>query len=234
VVCATASSEGGRLRTASATSSAGRLGVVPGSTDAGHELDASCLAVAEETVLVGMVPNLTDSRGRTRIIRSVYEACVFQALRERLRCKEIWVVGAHEWRNPDEDLPTDFETHRVEHYDKLHKPLDPAAFTAQLREEMRTELAALTDALPKLDWLRITDRKSGAIKLTPLDAQPETRNLRRLKKAVQGVRVAWRLGVRNVPISSGGRYRSVGSRGLRYSEICCAAGGSMFASTATT
>jgi hypothetical protein len=68
---------------------------------------------------------------------------------------------------------------------RLLVPLDPAAFTAQLREEMRTELAALNDALPKLDWLRITDRKSGAIKLTPLDAQPETRNLRRLKKAVQ-------------------------------------------------
>jgi hypothetical protein len=77
-----------------------------------------------------------------------------QALRERLRCKEIWVLGAHEWRNPDEDLPDGFETHRVEHSDKLHKPLDPAAFTAQLREEMRTELAALNDALPGRDWLR--------------------------------------------------------------------------------
>ena len=38
----------------------------------------------------------TDSRGRTRVVRGVYEACVFQALRERLRCKEIWVIGAHE------------------------------------------------------------------------------------------------------------------------------------------
>ena len=110
---------------------------------------------------------------------------VFQALRERLRCKEIWVVGAHEWRNPDEDLPTEFEVHRAEHYDKLRKPLDPAVFTAGLREEMRTELAALNDALPGLDWLRITDRKSGAIQLTALEAHPEPRNLRRLKKAVR-------------------------------------------------
>ncbi|MCA1698796.1 MAG: hypothetical protein LC790_07825 [Actinobacteria bacterium] len=68
-------------------------------------------------------------------MRGVHEACVFQALRERLRCKEIWVVGAHEWRNPDEDLPADFEIHRAEHYDKLRKPLDPTAFTAGLREE---------------------------------------------------------------------------------------------------
>ena len=89
-----------------------------------------------------------DSRGRARVVRGVYEACVFQALRERLRCKEIWVVGAHEWRNPDEDLPADFEVHRAEHYDKLRKPLDPKAFTAGLREEMRSELAALNDALP--------------------------------------------------------------------------------------
>lgn len=39
------------------------------------------------------------------------------ALRDRLRCKEIWVVGAHEWRNPDRDLPADFEAHRAEHYE---------------------------------------------------------------------------------------------------------------------
>ncbi|MCA1698795.1 MAG: transposase [Actinobacteria bacterium] len=50
---------------------------------------------------------------------------------------------------------------------------------------MRTELRALNDALPGLPWLRITDRKSGAIQLTALDAQPEPRNLRRLKKAVR-------------------------------------------------
>jgi hypothetical protein len=50
---------------------------------------------------------------------------------------------------------------------------------------MRAELAALNDALPDLDWLQIADRKSGAIKLTPLDAQPEPRNLRRLTRAVR-------------------------------------------------
>ena len=148
--------------------------------------------VGEHVVLDGAVNvdwtellTKTDSRGRTRVVRGVYEACVFQALRERLRCKEIWVVGAQEWRNPDEDLPADFENHRAEHYDKLRKPLDPTVFTAGLREEMRSELAALNDALPGLDWLQITSRKSGAIRLAALDAQPEPRNLRRLKKAVR-------------------------------------------------
>jgi hypothetical protein len=40
-----------------------------------------------------------------RAVRSVYEICTFQALHDQLRCKEIWVVGADRYRNPDEDLP---------------------------------------------------------------------------------------------------------------------------------
>ena len=52
----------------------------------------------------------TDSEGNERINRINYEICVLKALRERLCCKEIWVVGANRYRNPDDDLPTDFET----------------------------------------------------------------------------------------------------------------------------
>lgn len=75
--------------------------------------------------------------------------------------------------NPDDDLPHDFEARQAEHYASLRKPLDPAAFIAGLREEMRTELDALHDALPRLDWLQIAGRREGAIKLTPLDAAPD-------------------------------------------------------------
>ena len=128
----------------------------------------------------------TDGNRRRRVVRSVYEICTFQALREQLRCKEIWVVGADRWRNPDEDLPVDFEAHRVAHYAALRKPLDPTAFIDQLRGEMADELAALDAALPKLPWLEIADRgKQGPIKLTDLDAAPEPRNLRRLKAEVR-------------------------------------------------
>ncbi|MEU7033060.1 DUF4158 domain-containing protein [Streptomyces sp. NPDC046237] len=35
----------------------------------------------------------TPDKGPKRVMRTVYEACVFQALRDRLRCKEIWVVA---------------------------------------------------------------------------------------------------------------------------------------------
>ncbi len=127
----------------------------------------------------------TDTRGRRRVVRMVYEICTFRALREQVRCREIWVVGADKWRNPAEDLPQDFEDRRAVHYQALRKPLEATTFVDELREQMRTELDALHQALPMCDWLSISDRAGGAIKLTPLDAAPEPRNLRRLKQAVQ-------------------------------------------------
>ena len=154
-----------------------------------------CYALGENVPVEGIVPAelvelmyRADSRRRQRILRSVYECGVFQTLREKLRCKEIWVVGAEKWRNPDEDLPEDFEANRAENYAKLRKPLDPQAFIEELREEMDAELAALNDALggKGLSWLKIAERRNaGAIQLSPLDAAPEPRNLRRLKSAIR-------------------------------------------------
>ena len=39
---------------------------------------------------------------------------MLQSLREKLRCKEIWVEGADRYRNPDEDVPSDFSEKREE------------------------------------------------------------------------------------------------------------------------
>lgn len=89
-----------------------------------------------------------DKRGRRRVQRTVYECGVFQTLRDKLRCKEIWVVGADKWRNPDEDLPADFEERRAENYAKLRKPLDPEAFAGQLRAEMEEAWPASTTTCP--------------------------------------------------------------------------------------
>jgi hypothetical protein len=127
----------------------------------------------------------TDSRGRQRIVRHVYECCVLQSLRERVRCKEIWVKGADVWRNPDDDLPGDFEERREENFQKLNLPPEARAFTDALKAEMRAELGALNTQLPKLPWVSISQRNpGGAIKLTPVEALAEPRNLRCLKKAI--------------------------------------------------
>ena len=127
----------------------------------------------------------TDPQGRTRVNRISYEICVLEALRERVRCKEIWVVGADRYRNPDEDVPTDFAEQRSAYYASLGLPMDAARFVDQLRDEMRLALAELDRGLPRNPHVRIRQRGGGRITVTPLEAQPEPVNLRALKGEIQ-------------------------------------------------
>jgi hypothetical protein len=64
-----------------------------------------------------------DSAGETHVNRLTYELGVLQTLRERVRTKEIWVAGAAQFRNPEDDLPCDFDQHRATYYADLHLPL---------------------------------------------------------------------------------------------------------------
>ncbi len=41
------------------------------------------------------------------------------ALRDKLRCRELWVAGADKYRNPDDDLQKDFEVKREQYYEAL-------------------------------------------------------------------------------------------------------------------
>ena len=78
-----------------------------------------------------------------RINRITYQICALEALRERLRCQEIWVAGANRYRNPDEDLPTDFDARREEYYAALRLPQDAKLFVARVQQEMREALQML-------------------------------------------------------------------------------------------
>jgi hypothetical protein len=62
-------------------------------------------------------------------VRGVYEPASSKCCGSGCAARRSGSLGAHEWRNLEEDLPADFEIHRAEHYDKLHEPLDPRAFT---------------------------------------------------------------------------------------------------------
>ena len=126
-----------------------------------------------------------DAQGRQRVNRITYEICVLEALREQLRCKEIWVVGANRYRNPDEDLPADFEAQRTPYYQALNLPLAPDRFIADLQAEMRNALQTLDAGLPSNPQVRISRKHGNSwITLTPFDAQPEPPNLTALKAEI--------------------------------------------------
>jgi len=53
-------------------------------------------------------------------------------LRERLRCEGMGAVGADRYRNPDEDLPQDFDVKRDSYYAQLAQPRDVEVFIGGL------------------------------------------------------------------------------------------------------
>ena len=122
-----------------------------------------------------------DKSGRIRINRINYEISVLQALRERLRCKEIWVVGANRYRNPDTDLPADFEQHREAYYQALKLPTAVDDFLTPLKRAMEQALSTLNEGLPQNRMVNIINKGKARICLSPLEAQPEPTNILRLK-----------------------------------------------------
>ncbi|MBV6388749.1 MAG: Tn3 family transposase ISNpu13 [Nitrosomonas europaea] len=122
-----------------------------------------------------------DAKDRNRVNRVTYEIAVLEALRERLRCKEIWVVGANRYRNPDEDLPQDFEQNREEYYAALDLPQDADQFITDLQAEMREALETLNVGIIKNPYVRLSSKNSGWISLSPLEALPDPPTLTALK-----------------------------------------------------
>ncbi|MCP5093851.1 MAG: Tn3 family transposase [Gammaproteobacteria bacterium] len=122
-----------------------------------------------------------DAAGRERINRVTYEIAVLETLRDRLRCKEFWVVGADRYRNPDDDLPADFDVRREDHYQALGLPLDADRFIAELQTEMHEALRMLDAGLKRNRYVRIGTKSKGWITLSPLDAQPAPPNLSAVK-----------------------------------------------------
>ena len=107
---------------------------------------------AGEVPVKGVVPDgwleaVVDSGGV--IERVSYELCVLVSLKNALRRREIYVAGATRWRNPEEDLPTDFEDNRDVHYGNLRQPLDAGEFIAILKELMRASMAECAEAISK-------------------------------------------------------------------------------------
>jgi hypothetical protein len=122
----------------------------------------------EDVPLDGVVPAgaldtviCTDANGRPRIDRINYELCVLQTLRDKVRCKEVWVEGADRYRNPDEDLPADFAAQRTAYYESLHLPLDSATFVRGVQDELAAALTALDRAMPRNRGVAILPKHHG-------------------------------------------------------------------------
>ena len=114
--------------------------------------------------------------GGTRINRINYEICILQTLREKLRCKEVWVDGAHRFRNPTTTCPPTSQSAGPAATSGLGLPTDAQAFTAGVKAEMTEALAELNRTMPRNSQVRPPWRRHP-ISITPLEPQPEPPSL---------------------------------------------------------
>ena len=126
-----------------------------------------------------------DEDGGWRMNRIDYELYVLRALRDRLRSKEIWVVGADRYRNPDLDLPQDFEARRADYYRELGQTEDASAFVDRLRKELRDALDRLNKAMPTNPHVRLTAKGRHPLSLSPLTPVSPPPNLEALKSELE-------------------------------------------------
>jgi TnpA family transposase len=144
----------------------------------------------ENVPIAGIVPTrwqplvLEQSEdGEQRVNRINYELSVLTSLREQLRCKAVWVEGAEAYRDPDQDLPADFQARRVHYYQTLALPQDAATFTQGLQQEMMQALQRCNDTLADNDTVSI--RPTGHIKIARLKALAKAPTIRYLRTEVQ-------------------------------------------------
>ncbi|WP_440137185.1 Tn3 family transposase, partial [Francisella philomiragia] len=124
------------------------------------------------------------------IKRICYEVYVLKKLADRIRCREIWIEGSFLHRNPDYDLPKDFNASNPENYDNLSLPFDAEEFIKKLKENLSKSLEDLNNNIKYNRKVRIDDNR---IVLSPLEPQKESQNVAYIKKLLQDKWIATNL-----------------------------------------
>lgn len=139
------------------------------------------------------IPDCLPDKWKKRIVdartgkikRICYEVYVLKKLTDRIRCREIWIEGSFKHKNPDEDLPNNFEDNKEEYFDELSLPIDGDIFIEQLKQKLTGALTTLNDTIPKNPKVRISTQNGGRIIVTPLTPQAESKNVGFIKKNLQ-------------------------------------------------
>lgn len=120
-----------------------------------------------------------------KINRFNYEVAILEELHDKLDCKLIWVKGAYRYRDPEEDMPADFEERKEYYYELLGLPLCPKEFLSARKDRMNNQLESLNNSISSNQKVKILDTKDGGrIKITPSEPQEEPLNIKLLQQAI--------------------------------------------------
>lgn len=119
------------------------------------------------------------------ISRKDYEYAIFKYLRDSLKTKETWLEGSFKYRNPEYDIPQDFEDNKEYYYGALGQPLSSEEFIDTVRGKLSDAINNLDNNIQHNQYVKITTRNSRPwIRLSPVPEQPKPQNLETLKKNI--------------------------------------------------
>lgn len=126
-------------------------------------------------------------RSGDTVRRICFEVYLLKAMVKYLRCREIWVDGSSKHKNPDKDLPQDFDDKKEEYFASLNLPLDEEEFAHDVQSSVAQNLSLLNKDIVTNPNVEITTNKKGNSKilLTPLKAQKESENIGTIKAHLQ-------------------------------------------------
>jgi TnpA family transposase len=132
---------------------------------------------------------LEEIDAEQKVNRKYYEICVLEKLERALKCKEIWVENAQDFRNPNDDLPQDWnnDTTRFRHYETLKQPIEVKSFIDPIKEQMTKALTEFNKQISNSNIVRIITpgRSAKALfSVTKLEAQDKPKSLELIKETI--------------------------------------------------
>jgi hypothetical protein len=125
---------------------------------------------------------------KTKVNRKGYELCVLHKLEKALKCKEVWIEGAKTFRNPQEDLPDDWEAKRLYYYEMLSQKPQAEEFIAGLKVQIHEALHNFNLNIPRNPSVKIyapnEASEQGLFSINRLEAQEEPNNIEHLKHII--------------------------------------------------
>jgi hypothetical protein len=147
-----------------------------------------------EVISSSWEPHVRDAATGT-VNRADYACAVLDALRTRLRRRDIYAPASTRWGDPRAELltPEVWADQRDALCDELALDTDPTAVLTQLTATLDTAWRNTAAGLPTNSDLRIEHRDGrDEIVLTPLDADDEPESLIALRAQVEALLTEWR------------------------------------------
>ena len=138
-----------------------------------------------KTWLPLVITSYHDNNQKVAINWHSLELSLFAVMQIELDVKNIWIKQAFRYRNPEYDLPLDFDENEDFYFKLLNLPKDPKVFINNLKKRLQDNLKELNDSIVNNPKVKIKKRKKkGSIRLTPFEPQPEPLNLDILKTTI--------------------------------------------------